>query len=106
MTRERVPVPFTDDLVEMTATAIADARIAAGCPARPPVLQDGPKCDGCSLAPICLPDEVRFLRGERVVPPRTLVPGHETAAPLYVSEPGAHVSKSAGRIVVKLKGKE
>lgn len=60
--RRRVAITIDDELIDTTRRAIADARRIAGQPAPPPPLENSPKCRGCSLAPICLPDEVVYLR--------------------------------------------
>lgn len=59
--RKRVPVPYTTELEETVRGAVKRAREIAGSGLCPPPLEDSPKCHGCSLAGICLPDEVRFL---------------------------------------------
>lgn len=104
-TRERVDVEITDELVATTLGAIERARQVAGSRSAPPPLEDSRKCDGCSLAGICLPDETRLLRHERIEPPRRLVPSDDAAKPMYVTVPGAFVSKRGGRIEVS-KSKE
>ena len=58
--RERVGVVFDAALVELTRSAIQGARALGDGPIPPP-LEDSPKCPRCSLAGICLPDELRFL---------------------------------------------
>jgi CRISPR-associated endonuclease Cas1 len=65
----------------------------------PPPLVDSPKCIRCSLAPICLPDENRFLR-DQGDPPRLLLPAADHTFPLYVQQPGATVRKDGERLVV------
>ena len=97
--RERVRIAFDDDLRAKTRTAIADLRLAAAAGRLPPPLVDSPKCTKCSLAGICLPDEVTFFR--RGLAPRPLNPSADTALPLYVQEPGARVSKSGEVLVVE-----
>ena len=99
-TRERVVVELSDELVATTLDALVRARSAALDPVAPAPLEDSRKCDGCSLVGICLPDETRLLRHERVEPPRRLVPSDDAAKPMYVSEPGSYVSKRGGRIEV------
>jgi CRISPR-associated protein Cas1 len=59
--RTRVDVPFTADLEGRTLDLIALARHAATCTTLPAPLDDSPKCVGCSLAGICLPDETLAL---------------------------------------------
>jgi CRISPR-associated exonuclease Cas4/CRISPR-associated protein Cas1 len=76
-------------------------RLAAAAGRLPPPLVDSPKCTRCSLAGICLPDEVAFFR--RGLAPRPLNPSADTALPLYVQEPGARVSKSGEVLVIETK---
>ena len=100
--RERVPVPLSEELRAMTARAIADLRLSAATPKPPPPLENSRKCVKCSLAGICLPDEVNFFR--KGLPPRPLNPADDTALPLYVQEPGARVRKTGERIIVETEG--
>src|SRR5690606_11099038 len=52
----------------------------------------------CSLAGICVPDEVTFFR--RGLAPRPLNPSADTALPLYVQESSARVTKSGEVLVI------
>ena len=97
--RERVRIALDDELRARTRAAIADLRLAAAAGRLPPPLVDSPKCTKCSLAGICLPDEVTFFR--RGLAPRPLNPSADTALPLYVQEPGARVGKSGEVLVVE-----
>jgi len=97
--RERVRIALDEALRARTREAISDLRLAAAAGRLPPPLVDSPKCAKCSLAGICLPDEVTFFR--RGLPPRPLNPSGDTALPLYVQEPGARVSKSGETLVVE-----
>jgi CRISPR-associated exonuclease Cas4/CRISPR-associated protein Cas1 len=96
--RERVRIALDEELRAKTRGAIADLRLAAAAGRPPPPLVDSPKCYKCSLAGICLPDEVAFFR--RGNAPRPLNPSADTALPLYVQEPGARVSKSGEVLVI------
>ncbi len=98
--RERVPVPFTPDLVQQTLRAIEEIRnLAAG--SRPPEpLEDSPKCPKCSLLPICLPDEVHWLQHE-AFPPRPLAARRENAWPVYVTGFGGWISKRQGLLEIR-----
>lgn len=98
--RLRVPVPFDDELVEITKTAIAELREVAAKSTSPPPTEDDKKCNGCSLVGLCLPDEVTFLNRKRLEPPRRLVPSEDESRPLYVTEPGSYVRKNGGRLDV------
>lgn len=60
--KKKVPIAFDDALVSRTMELIAALRIAATQGEMPPPLQHSPKCNRCSLAGICLPDEVTLLK--------------------------------------------
>jgi CRISPR-associated endonuclease Cas1/CRISPR-associated protein Cas4 len=97
--RERVGVAFDAELRARTREAISRLRLAAAAGRLPPPLVDSPKCTRCSLAGICLPDEVAFFR--RGLAPRPLNPAASTALPLYVQEPGARIAKSGETLVIE-----
>jgi CRISPR-associated protein Cas1 len=105
-TRSRHIVPFDDDLIESALSAIREARRLAAEPVPPAPLVDSPKCSGCSLVGICLPDEVTLLRGEPLKEIRRLITARDDRAPLYVVEQGATVGKKGERIVVRVPSKE
>ncbi len=96
---ERVEIPFDEELVALTLAKVAELRAAAAADMLPPPLVDSPKCVRCSLAPICLPDETRFLR-EPSPPPRQLVPAADHLFPLYVQQPGTTVRKDGDLLQV------
>jgi CRISPR-associated endonuclease Cas1/CRISPR-associated protein Cas4 len=102
--RERVRIALDDELRAKTRTAISNLRLTAAAGRLPPPLVDSPKCTKCSLAGICLPDEVTFFR--KGLPPRPLNPSADTALPLYVQEPGARVTKSGEVLVVEVEDKK
>jgi CRISP-associated protein Cas1 len=60
--KRRVPIAITESLIQRTEFAIRVAREVAVRTEAPPPLRDSPKCRGCSLVEICLPDEVNLLR--------------------------------------------
>ena len=90
--RERVRVPFDEELLALTRKAIAEMRAMSAGGRIPPPLEDSPKCPRCSLVTICLPDEVRFLQQPDLAPRPLAVPHHE-ALPLYVQQYNAKLSK-------------
>ncbi len=104
--RRRVAVPLTMELEARTLHLLHEARTLVQCTEPPPPLTDSPKCIGCSLAGICLPDETNLLAHAAPSPPdiRRLYPARDDALPLYVQEQGARVGKSAERLTVS-KGK-
>lgn len=103
--RTRVRVEFDDALVAATLRAVDGLRALAEAGRMPPPLADSPKCVRCSLAGICLPDEiVRLSHPEIPGEVRRLVPGRDDRLPLYVQEQGAWVGKSGERLTVSCKG--
>lgn len=98
--RERVRIALTEELVTETRSAIASLRLALEDAVLPLPLEHSPKCNRCSLLPICLPDEVNWFRSATV--PRTPPPPARPALPLYVQTPGARIGKSAEILTVKI----
>jgi CRISPR-associated exonuclease Cas4 len=65
--RKRVPVEFTQQLRARTRAAIAQAFQVAARETPPAPLEGNlaARCPHCSLFPLCMPDEVRLLRGRK-----------------------------------------
>jgi CRISPR-associated protein Cas1 len=110
--KTRVDVPFTPELEARTLRLIDEARVAAQATVLPDPLDDSPKCNGCSLSGICLPDETLALRHVAPDPPsqghaavRRLYPVRDDALPFYVQEQGARVGKR-GELLVVQKGED
>lgn len=103
--RERVTVPFDEELRQLTRDSIAGLRKLVNDAQMPPPLEDSPKCSRCSLASVCLPDEVNLLRaaGNTV---RPLSVRHTRATPVYVQSQGAKVAKQGARLAVTVDGGE
>jgi len=103
--RTRVDVPFTAELEADTLRFLREAQLAARSTTLPPPLEDSPKCNGCSLSGICLPDETLALavvpRDPQQPDVRRLYPAREHAAPLYVQEQGASVGKSHSKLIIR-----
>ncbi len=114
--RTRVRIDFTPTLETRTRELLDAAHRAVSLTALPPPLEDSPKCTGCSLAGICLPDETNALLHSPADasieipsdghPLRRLYPVRDDALPLYVQEQGAYVGISKQRLVVKKSGEE
>lgn len=100
--RERVTIPFDDELREQTLSAINGLRLVAKGGQIPPPLEDSPKCPRCSLAPICLPDEVNFLKLDNVNI-RPLAVRREESLPLYVQAPAGTVRKEGEVLRIEVK---
>ena len=130
--RTRIDIPFSPQLEQRTCDLLAQAQAATTSTTLPRPLEDSPKCYGCSLCSICLPDETLALLNAReandgdVALPvlretedgtatrsnskpdphvRRLYPARDNAAPLYVQEQGAYVGKKGATLVIR-KSKE
>jgi CRISPR-associated endonuclease Cas1/CRISPR-associated protein Cas4 len=111
--RTRVRVDFDEALERQTLEIIAAVRSGREAVEMPPPLEDSPKCWGCSLCGICLPDETRELResagrsGDDAPAgsdPRRLFPARDRATPFYVQEQGARIGKTGERLTVQKEG--
>jgi CRISPR-associated protein Cas1 len=115
--------------MEEAERAIADAWNTAASPQIPPPLIDSPKCSGCSLVGICLPDETWNLQAIEATPPtgtlqldlfeilpangasgapaapktgaRLLQAARDEHRPLYLNTQGLRVGKNGGVLRVK-----
>ncbi|MBI2190454.1 MAG: CRISPR-associated endonuclease Cas1 [Planctomycetes bacterium] len=108
--KTRIEILFDDELVLATRRMADGLRETAQSQKMPPPLADSPKCAGCSLAGICLPDETHFLEQPAAAhtPPedglRRLVTPRDDTLPLYVQEQGAYLGKSGELFEVRKKG--
>ncbi len=125
--KQRVRVPVGPNEEEWFMEQLRRARVAAQSRRPPPPLLNSPKCDGCSLAPICLPDETwaatlahrsgtlrqRLLFDDLdndenhqpvpdQVPVRTLSIRDTRGKPLYLNTQGAYVRVTGRRLIVQL----
>src|ERR1051326_814600 len=120
--KQRVRVTFDESVMSEAELAIEDAWRVVALPGPPPPLVDSPKCPGCSLVGICLPDETWKLQSPvdvadvptarlqlelfEVVPPinpserpsgsRLLVAARTDQRPLYLNTQGLRVGKNGG----------
>jgi CRISPR-associated endonuclease Cas1/CRISPR-associated protein Cas4 len=99
--RERVRIPFDDELRAITRNAIDGLRLIAVGGCIPAPLEASPKCPRCSLVSICLPDEVHFLKKEQASP-RPLFAARDEALPVYVQARGAKVSKKGETLEISV----
>jgi len=120
-TGQRVRVMFDDALVSSTEDLIRQTWAAAERGEIPPPLVDSPKCPGCSLVGICLPDEtiragaeddgvgeqLSLFDGARRKPVkrevRKLVTPRSELRPLYLNSQGVRVGKSGAVLQVREK---
>lgn len=113
--KRRVEIELTPQLESRTLELLNEAKNLLGNPlSAPSPLDNSPKCEGCSLNGICLPDETEYLKSLReggeevkeVSEIRRMYPAHDDAVPLYVQEQGAYVGKKGEGIRVTKNGEE
>ncbi|HEU5076891.1 MAG TPA: CRISPR-associated endonuclease Cas1, partial [Polyangiaceae bacterium] len=132
--KQRHRIEIDDELIQTTRRAAARCRELSVRGEIPPPLENSPKCDGCSLVGICLPDETNSLaRSTRYQNPyadadevgddpwglvgestdeasetpgniRRLFPARDDKVPLYVQAQGATVRLDGERLLVHCKG--
>lgn len=121
-TKQRVRLIIDDAVMAEALSAAESAWLAAREGILPPPLIDSPKCTGCSLAPICLPDETVALTGwnndvpeqlalfDGEVPKkplkreiRRLLAPRDDLKPVYLNTQGFRISKSGEVLQVKEK---
>ena len=116
-TRERVAVEFTAPLRQKTRDAITRCRELAvlDAPPEPLPAELRHRCFGCSLAPVCMPEETLYQIGRPAVAEdaatptpelKRVIPQSDDGAVLYLQEPGSSVGKRSEHLVIKKDGKE
>ncbi len=109
--KQKILVHFNDQLVNRTKELLALLRDIVKIGEIPPPLVGSPKCLRCSLAGICLPDEVNVLKelekdNEENAPVRRLLPSRDDLVPLYVVGQGQVVRRRGDRLEISLKGEK
>jgi CRISPR-associated protein Cas1 len=120
-TGQRVRAEFDEALVASTEELIRNAWVAAAQGEIPPPLVDSPKCPGCSLVGICLPDETWSAAEAEPAEPqqlglfedpprkpvrrevRPLITPRSELRPLYLNSQGMRVGKSGAVLQVREK---
>lgn len=114
--QQKVKIEFTPELILRTVELLMKARHVAESGKIPPPLEDSPKCVGCSLAGICLPDEINLFRDSiEIQHPtseiqnqavRRLMPLRDDALPVYVQGAyGLSVGLKGDCLEIRDKGK-
>jgi len=126
--KRRVEVLLDDDLRAKTLEAIKTIHELSNrdTPPAPLAAELRHRCFGCSLAPVCQPEETLYLASRGCQPTVStdnsttrLTPAEESAAGitrvlpasdegavLYLQEPGSHVSKRGEHLIVRKDGEE
>jgi CRISPR-associated protein Cas1 len=127
-TRQRVPLPMTPELEQWIINQLDAARKVAASTTKPEPLVDSPKCIRCSLAPVCLPDETRYMsrwsespagiaghpsargisqatlinaQNLNAILPRRLIAARDDERALYLNTQGTRVSHRGEVLIVK-----
>ncbi len=95
-----VRVPIDDAARADLRAALAEARRLRSSLERPPITDNDRLCGRCSLAPVCLPEEVRRERQPERDPVR-LFPPDRDGATLHVVAQGAQVGCSHDSLIVR-----
>jgi CRISPR-associated protein Cas1 len=105
--RRRVDLVIDDERVAETRDILTRLWSVAQQETPPPPLAGSPKCSGCSLVGICLPDEVNALRAREDTPsrPRRVMAADPDNRPVYVQEQGSVVGVRRGRLEVFKEGR-
>ncbi|MBA4192007.1 MAG: CRISPR-associated protein Cas1, partial [Planctomycetaceae bacterium] len=114
--KERVQLSFTQELREKTHAAISRCRELSvlDSPPEPLPSELRHRCFGCSLAPVCLPEETLYQIGhptpsdeaKQPAELKKVIPQSDDGAVLYLQEPGSFVGKRSEHLVIKKDGKE
>lgn len=102
--RKSVTVPWDAEGRRLLSETLDGLRTAMRSTSAPLPLVDDSRCPRCSLAGLCLPDELNALLHRSEAEPRRILPRNPDASPLYVVEQGAVVGVKGGRIRVSVKG--
>lgn len=95
-------VPLDEAGRQDVREAIDRARQLRQSTERPPVTANERLCVRCSLAPVCLPEEVRLAQGEKAYPVR-LFPEDDDRQIIHVLEAGTSVGKSGEQLKITRK---
>ena len=96
--KRRRKVPFDAELRETTRRYVSEARALLDARKIPKPVHDN-RCNGCSVRPICLPDEIAYLH-ELDERPKRIKPALGIDNVLYVDEHGCAIKKTGERLLV------
>ncbi|MEN9242437.1 MAG: type I-MYXAN CRISPR-associated endonuclease Cas1 [Thermostichus sp. DG02_3_bins_51] len=94
-----VHVPLDEAGRAAVREAVQQARLLRQSPLRPPVTENERLCAGCSLAPVCLPEEAR-LAHDREWQLVRLFPEDDERQCVHILEPGTRVGRSGSRLKI------
>lgn len=98
--RRRDEFEIDDALRAAAHSAAIDMRLIAGQDEMPGT-EFGPKCGGCSVRRVCMPEETDFALGKAAKPPSRPVPGMGIERVLYVEQPETCIHLEGERLIVR-----
>jgi len=101
--KRRLDLPLTDALRTEAVDTLREARSCAAAARRPPPLLNDRRCEGCSLQPFCLPDEINYLNTPdppEELTPRRMWPPRDDGLHLIVQSQRSRVSVRGEEIIV------
>ena len=101
--KQRVMVHFDECLTALTISSMEGLRALSSAKISPSPLEDSPKCPRCSMAGVCLPDEIGFIN-HKTPQVRPIFADVPDGKPLYVQAAGGYLKKDGERIVVEENG--
>ena len=96
--RRRLDVPITTEL-RREALEILEQAVSASGGDRPPPLVNDPRCNGCSLFAICLPDEINAAHFESV-PTKKMWPPRDDGIHLVAQTKGTRIGVRGSTLVI------
>ncbi len=102
-TKKKIKIDISGKIVKDIMARIKEMHDLLKIGEIPDPLIDSPKCVGCSLSEICLPDETYLYRGHDVEDIRRLYPARDDKYPMYVKDQGAYITKRNNKLVATTK---
>jgi CRISP-associated protein Cas1 len=98
--RSSVIIEWSGELEAFLHAVLRRARDVGELATPPEPLRDSPKCPGCSLHEVCLPDE-HFALQEHVPPTRRLPVARDERCVVHVTTPGSKVCKDGDALRIE-----
>ena len=97
--KQLIRVPIDADLREAVQRSVQRAQELLSSVERPPVTVEETRCNRCSLAPVCLPEEGRRILRERKT--LRLFPRDDERKTLHVTEHGTRIGRRGHELQIK-----
>lgn len=96
--RQRVALGITEQLIKRTLAAVARVRELVNAGVLPAPLDNSPKCNGCSLVGICLPDETLALSQAAALAQEPAVDADDGTSPALDDDSSSTGGKPLGHV--------